>query len=152
MRKTCELRRHAALTLAAALVASTLGAQEAVYKVIVNSANPATFLKRELLAQLVMSRKLSWGHGPAVDPVDQSMTSPIREAFSKEILGMPALGVQNYWRKRLLETHEYPPPVKASDAEVIAHVAKSTGGIGYVAVGTPLPATVKVVGIPDPIR
>ena len=152
MRKALQWRRRAALALAAALAASTVSAQEALYKVIVNSANPATSLKRELIAQLFMSRKLSWSHGPAVDPVDQSMTSPIREAFSKEILGMPALGVQNYWRKRLLETHEYPPLVKANDAEVIAHVAKSAGGIGYIAVGTPLPATVKVVGIPDPIR
>jgi ABC-type phosphate transport system substrate-binding protein len=149
---TLELRRRASLTLAAALAASTLGAQEAIYKVIVNSANPAASLKRELIAQLFMSRKLSWGHGPAVDPVDQSMTSPIREAFSREILGMPTLGVQNHWRKRVLENREYPPLVKANDAEVIAHVAKSQGGIGYVAVGTPLPATVKVVGIPDPIR
>jgi ABC-type phosphate transport system substrate-binding protein len=147
-----EVRMRATLVLAAALAAATLGAQEAVYKVIVNSANPATSLKRELVAQLFMSRKLSWSHGPAVDPVDQSMTSPTREAFSREILGMPTLGVQNYWRKRLLETREYPPPVKVNDAEVIANVAKSPGGVGYVAVGTPLPATVKVVGIPDPIH
>jgi ABC-type phosphate transport system substrate-binding protein len=152
VRRSLERRRLTSLTLAAALAASTLGAQEAVYKVIVNSANPATSLKRELVAQLFMSRKLSWSHGPSVDAVDQSMTSPTREAFSREILGMPALGVQNHWRKRLLETREYPPLVKINDAEVIAHVAKSQGGIGYVAVGTTLPGTVKVVGIPDPIR
>jgi len=150
--RTLGLRRRVPLTLAAVLAASAPGAQEAIYKVIVNSANPATSLKREMVAQLFMSRKLSWSHGPAVEPVDQSMTSPIREDFSKEILGMPALGVQNYWRRRLLETREYPPQVKANDTEVIAQVAKNAGGIGYIAVGTPVPATVKVVGIPDPIR
>jgi len=147
-----RMLQRAALTLAAALAVSTVGAQEAVYKVIVNSANPATTLKREMVAQGFLSRKVAWSWGPSVDPVDQSMTSPIREAFSKEILGMPALGVQNYWRRRLLETREYPPQVKANDTEVIAQVAKNAGGIGYIAVGTPVPATVKVVGIPDPIR
>jgi ABC-type phosphate transport system substrate-binding protein len=152
VKRTLGWRRRAVLTLAAGVAASTLGAQEAVYKVIVNSANPATTLKRELVAQLFLSRKLSWSHGPAVDAVDQSMMSPTRAAFSKEILGMPALGVQDHWRKRLLETKEYPPQVKPNDAEVIAHVAKSPGGIGYVAVGTPVPPSVKVVGIPDPIR
>jgi ABC-type phosphate transport system substrate-binding protein len=152
VRRALGPHRRAALTLAAALASSTLGGQEAIYKVIVNSANPATTLKREMVAQGFLSRKVAWSWGPSVDPVDQSMTSPIREAFSKEILGMPALGIQNHWRKRLFEAREYPPQVKANDAEVIAHVAKSPGGIGYVAVGTPLPATVKAVGIPDPIR
>ena len=140
------------LALALLLASSSVCAQEAAYRVIVNASNPSATVKRDVIAQLFMSRKVTWAHGPAGDPVDQSMTSPIRDAFSREILGMPLPAVQNYWRKRLLETREYPPPVKVNDAEVIANVAKSPGGVGYVAVGTPLPATVKVVGIPDPIH
>jgi len=141
-----------ALALAATLLASSLGAQEPAYRVIINAANPATSLKREQVAQLFLNRKVAWSHGPAGDAVDQSMTSPVRDAFSREILGMPALGVQNHWRKRLLETKEFPPFVKATDADVITHVSKVAGGVGYVSGAASLPDTVKVLQIPDAIR
>jgi ABC-type phosphate transport system substrate-binding protein len=147
-----RFRRNAALALAAALLASAAGAQEAAYKVIINAANPATSLKREQVAQLFLNRKVAWSHGPAGDAVDQSMTSPVRDAFSREVLGMPSMGVQNHWRKRLLETKEFPPLVKATDADVITHVAKVAGGIGYVSASTTLPATVKVLQVPDAIH
>ena len=135
-----------------ALFAAGVSAQEAEYVVIVNAQNPVSQLKREQASSLFMSRTAKWAHGPSGAAVDQSMTSKVRQAFSREVLGQPAEGVQNYWRKRMLETREFPPPVKATDAEVIAVVAKEAGGIGYVAVATELPATVKAVKIADPIR
>ena len=135
-----------------ALFAAGVSAQEAEYVVIVNAQNPITQLKREQASSLFMSRTAKWSHGPSGAAVDQSMTSKVRQAFSREVLGQPAEGVQNYWRKRMLEAREFPPPVKASDAEVIAAVAKEAGGIGYVAVATELPPSVKAVKIADPIR
>jgi len=134
------------------LLAPLLFAQEAEYVVIVNAQNPATQLKREQASSLFMSRTTKWSHGPLGAAVDQSMTSKVRQAFSREVLGQPAEGVQNYWRKRMLEVREFPPPVKSSDAEVIAAVAKEPGGIGYVAATAELPATVKAIKISDPIR
>jgi ABC-type phosphate transport system substrate-binding protein len=135
-----------------ALFAFGVSAQEAEYVVIVNAQNPISQLKREQASSLFMTRTAKWGHGPSGAAVDQSMTSKVRQAFSREVLGQPAEGVQNYWRKRMLEAREFPPPVKASDAEVIAAVAKEAGGIGYVAVATELPPSVKAVKIADPIR
>ncbi|HET7295229.1 MAG TPA: hypothetical protein VFM88_22615 [Vicinamibacteria bacterium] len=129
-----------------------LQAQEAEYVVIVNAQNPITQMKRDQASALFMTRGAKWSHGPAGAAVDQSMTSKVRQAFSREVLGQPAEGVQNYWRKRMLETREFPPPVKSSDADVIAAVGKDGGGIGYVAAGTELPATVKAVKIIDPVR
>jgi ABC-type phosphate transport system substrate-binding protein len=129
-----------------------LAAQEAEYVVIVNAQNPIAQLKREQVSSLFMTRGAKWSHGPAGMAVDQSMTSKVRQAFSREVLGQPAEGVQNYWRKRMLETREFPPPVKATDAEVIAAVAKEAGGVGYVASATELPPTVKAVKISDPIK
>jgi ABC-type phosphate transport system substrate-binding protein len=140
-------------TLALLLLASSAAsAQEAAYKVIVNASNPTTTTKRDQVAQLFMTRKTSWAHGPAGDPVDQSMTSPVRDAFSREILGMPLPAVQDHWRKRMLNAREFPPLVKATDAEVIAHVAKSPGGVGYVLASTELPPTVKAIKITDTIH
>ena len=134
------------------LATGTAWAQEATYKVVLNASNPTSSIKKELLAQLFLSRKVSWAHGPAGDPVDQSMTSPIREAFSREILGMALPAVQNHWRKRMLELKEFPPLVKGTDAEVIAYVGRNVGGVGYVAASTDLPATVKTVKVAETSR
>jgi ABC-type phosphate transport system substrate-binding protein len=138
--------------LAAVLLTSTLAAQEASYKVIVNASNSASSVKREAVAQLFLNRKATWSSGPSADPVDLSMTSPVREAFSREILGMPLPAVQQYWRRRLLEQKEFPPKVKSADAEIVAYVAKSVGGIGYVSAAMPLSPEVKVLKIPDPLH
>ncbi len=139
----------AALSMLAALGAA---AQEAEYKVIVNAANPVPQLKREQVSALFLTRSAKWAHGPSGVAFDQSMTSKVRQVFSVEVLGQPAEGVQNYWRRRMLEAREFPPAVKGGDAEVIAAVGKDSGGIGYVAAAAELPASVKAVKVVDPIR
>ena len=144
--------KRALLVAVVSLLAGPVSAQEAEYVVIVNAQNPVAQMKREQASALFMTRGAKWSHGPAGAAVDQSMTSKVRQAFSREVLGQPAEGVQNYWRKRMLETREFPPPVKATDAEVIAAVAKDAGGIGYVAAAVELPPGVKAVKIADPIR
>ncbi len=146
------MRRSLLVAMLSLLASGHLSAQEAEYAVIVNAQNPITQMKREQASALFMTRGAKWSHGPLGAAVDQSMTSKVRQAFSREVLGQPAEGVQNYWRKRMLEVREFPPPVKANDAEVIAAVAKEAGGIGYVAAATELPATVKAVKITDPVR
>jgi hypothetical protein len=42
-----------------------------------------------------------------------------------------------------------PPPVKSSDAEVLAFVAGMPGAIGYVSVGATIPPNVKVLAVTD---
>lgn len=145
-------RRLLLAALAPCLFGLSAAAQESEYKLIVNAANPVAQMKREQVTALFMTRGAKWAHGPNGGAVDQSMTSPVRLAFSKEVLGQPPEGVQNYWRKRMLEAREFPPPVKASDADVIAAVAKDAGGIGYVAAAAELPATVKAVKVVDPLK
>lgn len=138
--------------LVAVLLTNTLVAQEASYKVIVNASNSAATVKRDAIAQLFLNRKATWANGPSADPVDLSLTSPVREAFSREILGMPLPAVQQYWRRRLLDQKEFPPMVKSAEAEIVAYVAKSPGGIGYVSAGAPLPPEVKALKITDPLH
>ncbi len=144
--------RCLSLVLATLLAAGAALAQEADYTVIVNADNPVAQMKREQIAPLFMTRTAKWAHGPLGVAYDQSMTSTVRQAFSREVLGQPAEGVQNYWRKRMLEVREFPPAVKASDAEVIAAVTKDVGGIGYVSAGAVLPPSVKAVKVADSSR
>ena len=144
--KPCRLAVALALALAASLPTA---AQERGYTLIVNAANPAKELKRDQLATLFLDRTARWGHGPAAEPVDQSLASGVRDAFSRDALGKPPQAVQSYWQKRILTEHQAPPPVKGSDAEVIAHVEKAKGGIGYVSEGAVLPPTVKAIKLAD---
>lgn len=139
--------RGVRIGLLLALLGAGAGAQEAVrVKVIINSSNSASIMRREDAALLFLNRTARW-KGMEAAPVDQSLRSPLREVFSQEVIRQTPEWVQHYWQKRILNEREFPPPVKASDDDVIAFVEKNTGGIGYVAEATVLPATVKVLRI-----
>ena len=131
------------------LLASSGLAEERAWKVIINAGNPADQLKKDKVALLFLDRSARWSFGAPGDPVDQSTRSPLREAFSKDVLGKPVILVQQYWQQRILQYHEMPPPVKSTDADVIEWVAKHRGGVGYVASATELPTTVKVLAVVD---
>lgn len=141
------------LTPASAAVAGSgaaLQGSEGVpaFRVIVNADNPVNELGREQVSTLFLNRTARWKDGPAASPVDQSFRSPVREAFSLAVLGRPVLGVKSYWDQRIVSRdREIPPPVKGSDAEVIAHVVKNKGGIGYISGTPPLPTSVKVLRV-----
>ena len=122
------------------------------YRLIVNAANPVSVLRREDAAKLFLERAAVWKHGAPADPVDQSATSAVRQDFSTEVLGQPVTGIENYWRKRMLERREAPPKVKTTDADVIAYVAKSPGAIGYVSSAATLPPSVKEIRLSDAPR
>jgi len=142
-------RRLTVLLLLAAASAAPAPAQDKPkvgFKVIVHASNLAAHIKKEQVATLFLGQA-RWGDGVAAAPVDQSTRSPIREAFSTDVLGKPVAAVQAYWQQKLIKDREVPPPVKGTDEEVIAFVAKNRGGVGYVAAETELPATVKAVKV-----
>jgi hypothetical protein len=78
--------------------------------------------------------------------VDQSTTSPVRQAFSAAVLGMSPEAVKNYWLRVIVEGKR-PPLSKTLDQDVIAFVAGQPGAVGYIAESTPVPPTVRVVSI-----
>jgi ABC-type phosphate transport system substrate-binding protein len=121
----------------------------AIYKIIVNASNPASALSRTEIASYFLKHQHRWPDGAPVAPVDQSATSPIRTAFSREILDKTADDVMHYWQQRIFSGTDTPPPVKSAD-EVIALVKSYPGGIGYVAADTPLPDGVKAVDVTGP--
>ena len=54
--------------------------------------------------------------------------------------------IESYWRQQIYSGRGVPPPVKATDADVVAFVAANPGGIGYVSAAADT-AGVKVVEI-----
>src|SRR5918995_6943536 len=84
------MRRSSVLMAAAGalLWAATASAQEG-YRIIVNPSNPTTALTKSQVSNLFLRRTVSWEDGRPVATVDQTDAS-VREAFARDVLGMPA--------------------------------------------------------------
>jgi ABC-type phosphate transport system substrate-binding protein len=124
--------------------ASLGGAQE--YRVVVHQQVKGNQIARDALATIFMGQAKSWGDGTVVLPVDQSLKTDVRGAFTRKLLGKSLLEVQVYWQKKIRDGHT-PPPVKGSDEEVLAFVAANRGAVGYVSASATLPAGVKTVEV-----
>jgi ABC-type phosphate transport system substrate-binding protein len=114
------------------------------FQVIVN-ASPATEVERAEVARFFLRQSLKWSDGQSVLPVDQSSRSAVRDAFSRLVLKQPLPAVDTYWQRQIASGRALPPPVKTSDAEVLAYVAATPGAIGYVVGGLNLTPGVKLL-------
>jgi ABC-type phosphate transport system substrate-binding protein len=119
---------------------------DAPFQLIAHPSVSGTTVSRDVIAGIFLKKVQRWGDGQLIEPVDLTATSPVREAFSEEMLGMPVAGVKNYWMERMGKGL-WPPRIKEADGDVIGYVAGHPGGIGYVAAGTPLPPSVKVLRV-----
>ena len=72
--------------------------------------------------------------GSHVDPV-LIKGGPAHEAFIKEYLGKSDSALQAFYRSLVFTGKASMPKSLASDAEVVAYVAKTKGAIGYVSNG-----------------
>jgi ABC-type phosphate transport system substrate-binding protein len=129
-----------------ALVAPAAESSDASYMLIAHPSVSGTTVSKDVVADIFLKKVQRWGDGQAIEPVDLTAASPVREAFSAEVLGMPVAGVRNYWMDRIGKG-VWPPRIKEADAEVVGYVAGHPGGIGYVAAGTPLPSSVKILKV-----
>jgi hypothetical protein len=102
------------------------------YRVIINPQNPLVSMERELASQIFLKKVVTWGHGGVIRPVDLAIDSPVRRKFSQEVLGRSVAAVRSYWLQIIFAGRGVPPPVLASDAEVIGYVLREPGAIGYV--------------------
>jgi len=126
-------------------LAAALSAQQYPFKVIVRSDHSGNAIRRQELGDIFLGKRAQWGDGRTLLAVDQSIHSQVRAAFVWEVLGQSAAAVENYWRKQLMTGGRRPPPVKDTDAKVIAFVASKPGTIGYVLAETELPEGVMVL-------
>jgi hypothetical protein len=111
------------------------------YRIIVNVANPIEGLTKPEAARLFLTRA-TWDNGEPAFPVDLTATSPVREDFSRDVLGIAVAAAVQQWKKAAGE----PPPAVATDREVLAFVRLKRGAIGYVSSAANIQG-VKVVAI-----
>ncbi len=102
------------------------------YKVVAHSKVPADRLTRAEISKLFLKKSTKWSDGSAVVPVDQALSSQVRDAFSRDVHGKGAAAVDAYWQKQIFSGRDLPPVTKANDAEVLAYVRANSGAIGYV--------------------
>jgi ABC-type phosphate transport system substrate-binding protein len=139
---------HKTLLFGAAwALAAVCGAEaEPAYRLVVNSANPASGLPRSEVARLFLKKVTAWPDGRPVAVIDQERGSPQRQAFSRDIHQKDADAIASYWQTAVFSGRDVPPPIGKSDAEVLAFVRADPGAIGYVS-GTADVQGVKVLGL-----
>ena len=143
------MRRIFKLLAVLALVAAPAARAEAqdAYRVIVNTANPASQISRTELARIFMKKRTTWESGTAVVVVDQTERSSTRAQFSNQVLGKDVAAMKSYWQQSLFSGRGVPPLEKGSDTQVAQFVASNDAAIGYVSGSAPLPAGVKVLEV-----
>lgn len=116
------------------------------FRVIAHPSVKGGKVPREILADIFLKKTLRWGDGSPIEPVERSLTSPLRAGFSRKVLGRSTAEVQIYWSKAMREGVR-PPIVKGTDEEVFAYVSATPGAIGYVGSDRELPADVKPIDL-----
>ena len=141
-------KRLAVVALLAAVVAGLVPAAsaESNYRVIVHPGVKGNQIPRATLSSIFLKQAPKWGDGSPVQPVDQSMRSPVRQSFAADVLQRPLVELQMFWSRRMA-TGVTPPPVKQTDQDVVAYVAATPGSIGYVSATTALPDSVRSIAI-----
>ncbi len=118
------------------------------FRVIVHHQVKGAQISRSALSSIFLKQAPKWSDGSAIQPVDQSVRSTVRKAFSGDVLAQGIVEVQIYWQRRM-SSGITPPPVKTSDEEVVSFVASTPGAIGYVTSSAPLPESVRAVQLSD---
>ena len=122
------------------------GVENAAFVVIVNNANPVRTLSLVELRRIFMKQTRMWPHAESIVPVDWDATSPVREAFSKQVLARSVREMADYWVQQSVTQGLTPPSTQRSTRALLRFVAGVAGAIGYVPPGE-ADATVSVIKI-----
>ena len=117
------------------------------YKVVVNVSQAASTIDKAVLADIFQGKSTRWRDGSRIVPVDHSTQSPLRVAFTRDVLGLSMPAAMSYWMRQVSGGGLRPPIVKETDEDVVAFVASNSGSIAYVSEDAVLPASVKVLKI-----
>jgi len=133
------------IVLLALGIAQPVLAQDAV--IVVNSANAAASMPKADVAALFLKHTTKWPDGSTAVCVDQGESAPVREAFSKKVLGKSTSAVKAYWQHQIFSGHDLPPVEKSGDQAVLEFVRTNPGAVGYVSSGTSLGNGVKALSV-----
>jgi ABC-type phosphate transport system substrate-binding protein len=133
---------------ASALTPARASAQNDRYVVVVNPANPIRRLSTTQLSKIYLGKLQGWDINGRIEPVvavDQKSDSPLRAVFTEKVLHRSLSEAESYWRQEIYAGRSFPPP-ENSEAEALAAVRSTIGGIAYVSASADLKG-VKVVSV-----
>lgn len=99
--------------------------------VIVSKSSPVEHVSKDDLRELYLRRRRLWDDGERALPVNLPAGNPVRERFSRLVLGRSSDELVAYWNGRYFEGIT-PPPVLPTPTAVNAFVADEPNAIGYV--------------------
>jgi len=99
--------------------------------VIVNTDAPVVSLTRDDVRRIYLLRTRFWRGGTRIAAANLASSSPLRDAFSRAVLGQSAHELAAYWND-LYFHGTLPPPTVESEAAMLLYVARTPGAIGYV--------------------
>jgi len=119
------------LTFAILLLSGSVSASAAELKLIANESVSATEISSDDVKGVFLLTKTSLKEGGHVEPVLEKGGS-VHEAFLRDYVGKSDSALQTYYRSLAFTGKGSIPKQVASDADVVAYVAKTKGAIGYV--------------------
>ncbi len=99
--------------------------------VVVGSTSAVEQVSLDDLRELYLRRRRLWPDGRRAVPVNLPADSPVRERFSRLVLGRATRDLVAYWDTRYFEGIT-PPTVLPSPAAVRAYLAAEPTAIGYL--------------------
>lgn len=99
--------------------------------VIVNADAPVESLTRDDVRRIFLLRTRFWRGGARIAAANLASSSPLRDAFSRAVLGQSAHELAAYWND-LYFHGTLPPPTMESEAAMLLYVARTPGAVGYV--------------------
>ena len=108
-----------------------LQAEERIAVIVSETSPVKDALSREELASIYRRKKLFWGNSSTIIPLNLPVTHPLRQSFSRTVLGESPEEMESYWNTQYFHGIS-PPYVLASEEAVVQFVATTPGAIGYV--------------------
>ncbi len=119
---------------AVALCAAAAAASDPGVKVIANPGVAASSISPDEIKGIFLMTRTSLGDGGRVEPVLEK-GGPAHEIFLRTYLGKADAALQTYYRSLVFTGKGSMPKELATDADVVAYVARTKGAIGYVGSG-----------------
>lgn len=112
--------------------ATSVGAGEERFQVIVHPENRVDTLSREFLRNAFLKKSTEWGPGGTIRPVDLSSKFSVREQFVHDVLKKTPSQLKTYWNQQIFSGKGVPPPEAKSAADVVSYVLANPGAVGYL--------------------
>ncbi len=104
--------------------------------IVVHPASRLDTVSRTELSKIFLGRLRTWSDGSPAVPVDQLPDRPVRERFSRQILGRSVVNVEVYWKRMIFSGRGIPPDELRDDQQVLEFVRRTPGAVGYVDAAT----------------